>query len=167
MKVYVVTFGEYSDYRIHGIYSNKEKAKEIMILNANGYGPGNIEEWDLDNSDPVHIQWNTFYVIDYLPLMKNADPISNIQGPFKCAGRDYTKYVNADGESDTLVSYNYSTDIKFDITDRGNSGYLPLIIFAESKEQAKKIFYDKLAKWRYEIYTSTPGIIEKEDTNDS
>lgn len=160
MKIYVVTFGEYSDYHIQGIYSNKEKAKEIMMLDADGYGYGNIEEWDLDNSDPEHIQWNTFYVIDYLPFMKNADPISNIQGPFKCVGRNYTTYMNSDGKSGALVSYNYSTDIKFD--DRGNRGYLPIIIFAGSKEQAKKIFYDKLAKWRYEIYASTPGIIEED-----
>jgi len=28
MKLYLVTFGEYSDYFVHGIYSTKEKAQQ-------------------------------------------------------------------------------------------------------------------------------------------
>lgn len=30
MKVYVVTIGDYSDYRIYGVYSTREKAKKKL-----------------------------------------------------------------------------------------------------------------------------------------
>lgn len=57
-KVYIVTEGEYSDYRIEACFSTKKKAQEY-IKNAkqvnHNYYP-EIEEWDLDsNSDIVDV----------------------------------------------------------------------------------------------------------------
>lgn len=45
MKIYAVTNGSYSDYRIEGIYSTKEKAEEAHKLYAS---ENDIEEYDLD-----------------------------------------------------------------------------------------------------------------------
>jgi len=46
MKLYVTSHGEYSDWHIVAIFSDKEKAEKFnadMLLNSN-----NIEEWELD-----------------------------------------------------------------------------------------------------------------------
>ena len=45
MKIYAVSTGRYSDYRIEGIYSTKEKAQEAHCLYA---ADNDIEEYELD-----------------------------------------------------------------------------------------------------------------------
>lgn len=45
MKIYAVSNGSYSDYRIEGIYSTKEKAEEAHRLYA---ADNDIEEYELD-----------------------------------------------------------------------------------------------------------------------
>jgi len=47
-KVYVITKGEYSDYRICAIYSNKEKAEGMVNLFSDEWAQATIEEWPLD-----------------------------------------------------------------------------------------------------------------------
>lgn len=58
-KVYIVTEGEYSDYRIEACFSTKKKAQEYIKNNKkiqSKYYYPNIEEWDLDsNCDIVDI----------------------------------------------------------------------------------------------------------------
>lgn len=46
MKVFVVTNGEYSDYRIEAILSTQEKATEAQKLYRSG---NSIEEWEVDD----------------------------------------------------------------------------------------------------------------------
>lgn len=50
MKLFVVTSGEYSDRKITGIYSSKDKAELAQKLFAT---ENQIEEWELD-SIPIH-----------------------------------------------------------------------------------------------------------------
>lgn len=56
--IYVVTSGEYSDFRIHSVWSTKEKA-EAHIKAANKYEwvlNDNIGEYELDEkTQPVHM----------------------------------------------------------------------------------------------------------------
>lgn len=59
-KVYVVTDGEYSDFRIEGIFTEKDKAEKY----ADTFGYDNIEEWDL-NPD-FKIENNIWMVYVYL-----------------------------------------------------------------------------------------------------
>lgn len=49
--IYVVTAGEYSDYRIHAMFSTRENAERYMEALPNpGYsGYNEIEEWTLDD----------------------------------------------------------------------------------------------------------------------
>ena len=51
-KIYLITDGEYSDYRIYGVYSTLEKAEQARRLFAIQNA---VEEWDLDNI-PDHPQ---------------------------------------------------------------------------------------------------------------
>ena len=46
--VYVITDGEYSDYHIVAIFSNKDAAEALIAK----IGEGGIEEWDLDEFTP-------------------------------------------------------------------------------------------------------------------
>jgi len=48
MKIYLITQGEYSDYRIHSAWTNKEKAIEVSryVEDAN-----DVEEYELDQVD--------------------------------------------------------------------------------------------------------------------
>lgn len=58
-SIYVVTFGEYSNYTIEGIFSKEELAKEFIIKqNYPGY---HMEEYELDSPDKgciKMISWN-------------------------------------------------------------------------------------------------------------
>lgn len=52
MKVYIVTDGQYSDYRIQAVFSTKALAKEYLAeYNKDPGHHGDIEPWDLD--EPV------------------------------------------------------------------------------------------------------------------
>lgn len=44
-KMFVITYGEYSDYRIESMWSSKEVAEEKLELLGPSY---QIEEWDVD-----------------------------------------------------------------------------------------------------------------------
>lgn len=43
--MYIITYGEYSDYRIESLWSSKEVAKEKCEVLGPGY---EVEEWDVD-----------------------------------------------------------------------------------------------------------------------
>lgn len=85
-KVYVVTAGEYSDYRIKGIFSSREKAEEYINYSTNRDLNG-IDEWVLDEKKPnkrekifkvessfdnidFHINGGGDYPIEYKDLMQ-------------------------------------------------------------------------------------------------
>ena len=51
-KVYVVTAGEYSDYRIEGVFSSREKAEEYINHSTNPDLNG-IDEWVPDEKKPA------------------------------------------------------------------------------------------------------------------
>jgi hypothetical protein len=63
-KVYVVTRGEYSDYRIVAIFSTKELAQQLAdeLDNSKRYGEdAKVEEWSLDK----HVPTNYIYKVVY------------------------------------------------------------------------------------------------------
>jgi hypothetical protein len=68
-KIYVVTSGDYSDYRIDAVFSTKEKAEELLARKGHHrsdggenyvrYGRYTIEEYDLDPDDTgILPKWN-------------------------------------------------------------------------------------------------------------
>lgn len=72
-KVYIVTEGEYSDYRIEACFSTKEKAQEFVKnakkLESKYYHP-DIEEWDLDEQNDIVDVINILFTFTS-PLSKN------------------------------------------------------------------------------------------------
>lgn len=58
MKVFVVTHGEYSDYRIDAVCSSPEKAKEFMGTSKQEFG---VEEYEVDGEQSR--VWGTVWVV--------------------------------------------------------------------------------------------------------
>lgn len=84
-KAYVVTAGEYSDYRIEGVFSSREKAEEY-INHSTDKDLNGIDEWVLDEKKPdkgekifrvtssfdkidFHVSGIEHYSIEYKDLM--------------------------------------------------------------------------------------------------
>lgn len=61
-KIYIVTSGEYSDYRIDAVFSKKEKAVEYVEQNGTRY---NIEEYNLDEEVEKKTQlWSIEFCVE-------------------------------------------------------------------------------------------------------
>lgn len=58
MIIYVITEGEYSDYHICGVATEKEKAEEIKQLNTDSWHEANIEVYDTDD---YYVEKGRFY----------------------------------------------------------------------------------------------------------
>ena len=85
-KAYVVTAGEYSDYRIEGVFSSREKAEEY-INHSTDQDLNGIDEWILDEKKPdkgekifrvtsafdkidFHVSGREYYPIEYKDLIQ-------------------------------------------------------------------------------------------------
>lgn len=71
MKVYVVTSGEYSGYRIEGVFSTRAKAQEYKNRQAASLDGGwtrlnDIEVWEVDQEVAAvdHSQWHVGIMLD-------------------------------------------------------------------------------------------------------
>jgi hypothetical protein len=53
MKVYAVSSGDYSDYRIDAVYSTKERAEAFINGATTTY---DIEEWELDQDPRIAVR---------------------------------------------------------------------------------------------------------------
>lgn len=64
MKVYVVTSGIYSDYRIQKIFLNKSKAEEYKkwLPNSN-----DVEEYDISDDDTIEKQYKIRIDLKWYP----------------------------------------------------------------------------------------------------
>lgn len=72
-KIYIVTRGEYSDYKIYAIFTTKEKANAYIQQNGTEY---NIEEYNLDEEVKKKTQlWRIIFNIEDGKLY-GASPIS-------------------------------------------------------------------------------------------
>ena len=72
-KVYIVTEGKYSDYRIEACFSTKKKAQEYVEnakkIRSSYYYP-NIEKWNLDEQSDIVDVIDIFFTFTS-PLSKN------------------------------------------------------------------------------------------------
>lgn len=50
--IYLVTSGEYSDYRIEGAFSTEDKANAFAATFERGYGDTRVEDYTLDERTP-------------------------------------------------------------------------------------------------------------------
>ena len=79
MKLFVVTKGEYSDYRILAIFENKDDATEFIkpwLNSSSKYGP-EIEEWETGTSSdgPFQVTYSTSLRADDGNLIERSSVI--------------------------------------------------------------------------------------------
>jgi hypothetical protein len=60
MNVYIVTSGEYSDYKIEGVFSTKEKADAFAAKVTECTGGADVNEWPLDAQGELTVR-RTFH----------------------------------------------------------------------------------------------------------
>jgi len=137
MKVYIVTQGEYSDYRIVKVFLNKEKAEKYAKYNSTGYDECFVEEYDTYDENLItkkhYIKCSLHYDIEILNDRVNIIYLTN-----------ETKYVTMKKEFNDLIIQRKSYTFDYP--------YEPYIItkyFDEDKydittalKELKKIGYD-------------------------
>lgn len=138
-KVYIVTEGDYSDYRIEACFSTKKKAQEYIEnakqVNHNYYPE--IEEWDLDSNSDIVDVINVYFTF--------TSPFSK---------REHEEQISID--IDKLVRsqvYKYSDKIElygFDLdTLRIREIANPNKTIKEEKSRLTKVAYDTAKKINY------------------
>lgn len=125
MKVYVVTQGEYSDYSIVAIFSDKKQAELKAALIGDGYCSA-VSEWEVDEE---RLQGE---VIRYYHIVYSA-----ISG----------KIVDI---WDAKSGVRGVTPLESVIVDFNKTSWAGCDIVADSEEQARKIFQDKFARAKYD-----------------
>lgn len=128
MKIYVITKGCYSDYRICGVTESKEKAEHLAILLSDNWDTAEVEEYDTEEYK------------DFLQF-------ENI---FKC-----TQRISWGGEKSidvrkVAIDWVSQTEEIFDVERQPNGD---LITYVDAKEQgtALKIASDRFAKYNAQI----------------
>ena len=116
-EIYVVTEGSYSDYHICGVFTDKEKAENFVNI-YNKYSGDYAEIETYEDGVMLNTNGIKFEV---------------------CFCRD---------KHDNLVCFYSSTASPSDKCGvRAINSYIEVVVFAETKAQAKKIAEDKLAEW--------------------
>ena len=87
-KIYIVTSGEYSDYRIDAVFSKKEKAEEYVQNNGSDY---RIEDYKLD--EPI-VKENKLWLISFNLEDGSIEDakVSNRKKEYYCDTCNYAPY---------------------------------------------------------------------------
>ena len=155
MQVYVVTSGEYSNYRINSIFSTAEKAQEYIKMKefTDIYESYRINIWEVDKHDET--EWlnlvlinNEIYNFDYLKWRINwlYDEFDD------CVERVIeitTDYINNYFTENGMVFH--EDDIMFDDEKIKFPIYIVKgVIYNSNKDVMKKVVYDSIAKYKAE-----------------
>lgn len=126
MKVYVVTQGEYSDYRIVAIFSTREQAELKCATLYDDYNE--IAEWEVD-AETLQGEATLAYMITY---STNTGEIICVSGP---------RYV---------IKGSISKNQEFCFSGNHIPAKYEYEVEAETEDQARKIFQDRYAQAKYE-----------------
>jgi len=141
MKVYVVTYGLYSDYGIEAIFSTKEKAEEYLKNAAEiGYEQGYSEL----NDD----------ILEYELDERNID--LNKKNTYSCS------FDPSDGKLDVNVMLRPDAFFK-DQPETGYNGDVSFYVKANTIESAKKIAREKAAMYKEAHYQDNLDTDEHND----
>lgn len=115
MKIYIVTYGEYSDYSISAVFTDKAKAEAYAEIQNRGsrYMTYGVEEWDADQALPFEVRSVRFYP-ELIRLGKRAGyagapRVERVEGTMKVQAMPETiihKVIAVDGtEMFTGIAY--------------------------------------------------------------
>lgn len=128
MKVYIVTSGEYSDYGIDRVFTDKERAELYCAIHECDYESPQVEEWDADD---VEIDTTK-------PYMRRWEAKISLSGQIRYINDTCTfKEKNAIAKHGSFNGHMFYTVIATLDKDK-------------TKDEARKIIFDRLAAWKYE-----------------
>ena len=124
-KVYIVTSGEYSDYRINAVFSSRKLAKKYIELQARvgfwNFTTPRIEEYTLDELPTYPLNKNHYLVILELEIGNLLDI--------------------------DLTNINSDKVLNFTVVNRSDkANEIWVYCWAKDEEHAKKIAYDVRTK---------------------
>jgi len=128
MKVYIVTSGEYSDYGINRVFTDKERAELYCAMHEGGCDPYFVEEWETDDVEisttkPYYRRWEAKITPSGL-LLWIGDACTFTEK------NSIEKYRNYNGSWFYIVIATLDKD--------------------KTEDEAKKIIFDRLAAWKCE-----------------
>ena len=125
MKVYIVTQGEYSDYHIEAVFTDKEQAKLYCAVHKPTYDPCEISEWEADE----------------VQLETRAKVMEKWVGRF-----------DFQGKFDSVWKNGYALEQPIQVNRMAWArGFTVIVCLPEgaSEEKAKKVVCDIFAAWEY------------------
>lgn len=135
MKVYIITSGEYSDYKIDAVTLDKEEAERMV----NVFPQERIEEYDTDDF-PMILTNDPYWNCEYSLPTRNMSGEIIYNESIEIYQEDYY-YVYDLKELNKVIN-----ETKID----GSLCGFRMYIQAKDREHAAKIFYDKVAEWKAE-----------------
>ena len=139
-RVYVVTSGEYSDYQIEKIFSDRVKAHMYSLLNPDR----RVEEYDVDD---VELD----IAMDYL-LVSYSYQYNEIEGLTLCGDQ-----VNPN------ISDGWTQPFEFTLMLSDDRVHRNVMRYGKNSKVILKIAQDKFAEYCYEHNTSREELIRKRD----
>ena len=134
MKIYVITSGEYSDYKIDAVTLNMKEAEKMVKV----FPEERIEIYDTDDfpkiltNDPY---WNCEYNLPTKNIMSGEiiynESIEIYQKEYYYDLKELNKVINKTNINGSVYGFR-------------------MYIQAKDKDHAAKIFYDKVAEWKAE-----------------
>ena len=139
-RVYVVTSGEYSDYRIEKVFSSKRKAHMYSLLDPDR----RVEEYDVDDTE-LNV------VSEYLLVSYN----------YKY--NDIPELTLCGEQVKPRISECWGNPFEFTLSLSNDRIYRNLIRYGKKSKVIFKIAQDKFAEYCYEHNTSREELIRKRD----
>lgn len=128
MTIYIVTRGEYSDYHIEAVFTNREQAKLYCATHNDGWGECQIEEWETDE----------------IKLDSSQELCEKWHGTFDFEG-NLTDFYN--------LGLSLRKPIKWGVRKWGRIEYFVTVCVPEGtdKDKVKKIMCDNFAQHKAEL----------------
>ena len=130
-EVYVITSGEYSDYRINRIFLDRDLAEAYCAVHHHDEDRPQIEVWEISDESDIKVDtvYKALWFLQTIPRYRPNQPVIRWK-----------------------MEYNTSPfELKIDeIQDIELSGYIPVNKTIIGEEEAIKIISDTVAKYKSE-----------------
>lgn len=135
MKVYIVTYGDYSDYTISRVFLSKEKAENFARYHSSGYYQYRVEEYDTDDDNYTISQ-------GYIEVVVNFHHIKDSINVTHLLVDTCSTYFTEENNGPKISFYEESAKgIKFQLVR----------YYKEEDGKDKQYFLDKVLKIGYDL----------------
>lgn len=138
-KVYIITAGSYSDYRIETVFSTREKAEAYCSAVKYSYEYPEIEEWPLDSFvDKLDKGYKCYKVV--MRENGNAVKIEQSSPPYNIRDRFYTNWRSVAKKYDSVSGAQKNMDKDYIVE-------IHSYCWAKDEEHAVKIVNERRTRY--------------------